>query len=281
MSPSATNSNKRKSPEEREALFKRSKLERARQEEREIEEVVESIERILDRRRVKRGERVEQLLLKQTTTKEVDRLNFKEELYKLLLLSEAETDTLNKINSEIHYSKNLFDWVAEDLTKLKEELDKLSEALSDDYKTFNYKSPSHPIQEHLQATSDRLDNISSSTEDCCSIFFNHLSRAQDNCHKLTSSLLSKNNTAYTLQNSVQNLAIFEEFSVGDCSDSRGNKILIGDTVYTRLNPRLYSQEECIVVGTGRHNFLKLTVKGTGKVFSKFGWQVEAGTFNRH
>ena len=280
MSPSAP-SNKRKSPEEREALFKRSKLERARQEEREVEEVVETIERILERRRIKRGERVEQLLLRQITTKEVDRLNFKEELYKLLLLSDAETDALNEINSEIYYSKNLFGWVGEDLTKLKEELDKLSEVLCAGHNTEYIKSASHPIQAQLRATADILDNISSSTEDCASTYFNHLSRAQDNCHKLTSSLLSKNNTAYTLQNSVQNLAIFEELPVGDCSDSRGNKILIGDTVYTRLNPRLCSQEECIVVGTGRHNFLKLTVKGTGKVFSKFGWQVEAGTFNRH
>ena len=280
MSPSALN-NKRKTPEEREALFKRSKLERARQEEREVEGIVEAIERVLEKRRERRGERVEQLLLGQVSLSEENKLNFKEEIYKLLLLSDLESDALNEINSEVHYSKNLFDWVAEDLSELKRELDKLSEALTKDYKTFNYKSPSHPIQEHLQATSDRLDKISSSTEDCCTTFLNHLSRAQNNCKKLSDSLLSKNNTAYSLQNSVQNLAIFEELPVGDCFDSRNKKILIGDTVYTRLNPRLLDQEECIVVGTGKSNLLRLTVKGTGKVFCKFGWQVEAGTFNRH
>ena len=109
-----------------------------------------------------------------------------------------------------------------------------------------------------------------------------LLHSQECIKELTQSLLKKEAEIEELKNNLGNYPVgnypIQEHA---CFDSTGRKLYLGDIIYCKAQNSDSHIQRCTVIQLSQNNCIYITVKGTGRTYCKFGWEVEASTFNEH
>ena len=139
---------------------------------------------------------------------------------------------------------------------------------------YHINQDSHTPPRILDLIED-LEDKSNQLEDGIREQGRQIFQSQECIKSLTQELLKKEAQIEELKNNLGNYPV-SNYPIQEhaCFDLTGRKLYLGDIVYGKLRSSDLCMEKCTVIQLSKNNCIYITVKGTGRTYCKFGWEVE-------
>ena len=195
----------------------------------------------------------------------VRRNKIEQELIKTAQLGHSTIGLLERLNQHLHDSKTTVENFQYQFINFYHHVGSLEYHIGQD-------SEISPRVKDLIGT---LEDKTSELEDGIREQGRHIFHSQECIKKLTQELLKKEAQIEELKNNLGNHPV-SNYPIQEhaCFDLTGRKLYLGDIVYCKLRNSDLCMEKCTVIQLSQNNCIYITVKGTGRTYCKFGWEVE-------